>query len=219
MTHTNQMVRVNHDRKDGFYECTKIYANEPVVVHRTYLTPMAQIPSKHKEHQFHQVAEHLGAALDAFPNAVQIDPSPLAIDTMARKLREAIVAKNKYSWKHPAVNEEKWTANQAALVVSINGSKILIGPLDAVRKQQFVIKAVAAAPVAEQPSTSVIDLVGQSEVELEHVCLLLHLRRMRPAPVFQVYNLTEDQIESLERRYDIAIVPLESNPSVFQIMS
>lgn len=218
-TFGHSLVRITHDRKNGFYECDNLITGESMVLYRANLTPMPTIPSRFREHMFHQVAEHLGAALKHYPKAIRINPQPLAVDTMARRLREAIIAKQTYGWKHPAVDESAWTQLVDLLKVSIEPSgTILLGSQDAIKQQQIAPLGLSQEP-SDTPAMPLLRLTSATSADLENICSLLHFRRLSPTPIVEVSDLTPEQIESLEQRYDIAIIPLENKPNVFQITS
>jgi len=218
----NRLVLVDRARSDGFMECHDLLNGKQYTIYRLFLTPMPMIPGRFKKHQFDQVAEHLGRALREYPNAVAVNPHPLSIDTIARKLREAIQAKKIYSWRHPSIKEELWNAHIHELVIATEttGStpRVLIGTNNAVKlnRSQPVGTSTEAKSQSLAPS---IKLDATTPTELESICMLLHLKRLIPAPIFLVTGLSPLTIESLENRYDVAIVPLESDPSTFQIIS
>lgn len=211
-TPDSQLVVIDRERSDtGFYECHNMFDGKAVVLYRLFLTPMPQIPSRFKEHQFLQVAEHLGASLNAYPGCVRVDPTPLAVDTMARKLREAIKAKQLYSWKHPSIDEKLWGEHHAALTVSIDETTILVGSLSAIKTRDIVKQQAARV------HTDGVELVDWTTNDIESLCLQLHKRMFKPTPVFLVRNLAPAYVESLEQRYDVAIFPLEHDQTMYQI--
>lgn len=182
---------------------------------------MPSIPGKFKQHQFDQVAAHIGRALEAYPSAVTFDPAPLSVETFARKIREAIQAKKQYGWKNAAISEALWAEHANELVTAIINddklSTVIIGTSHAVKNRK-------TAPVGQQVSAPVAAPViqiatGISFAELENFCNILHHKILFPAPIFTIKNLKPDIIESLENQYDIAIIPLESDPDTFQIIS
>lgn len=211
------LVVVTHVRLDGFLECRDFFTGKTKTYYRLLLTPMPQIPSRFRETQFQQVAEHLAAALNAFPMAVRIDPRPLSVDTFARKLREGIVAKKNYGWKFPVVDELLWAKHADDLVVSIEPTgTILFGSSTSVKTKNAI--GGKSLPQASA-SSGAIELTNCESAELEQLCLLLHNRRFRPTPVFLIRGLSEERRDSLESRYDIAIIPLEGETDLFQITS
>lgn len=216
----SHLVRIEHDRRNGFYECTNLVTGEFLVIYRTLLTPMATIPSRFKEHMFAQVAEHLGTALLRYPSAVRIDPRPLAVDTMARKLREAIVAKQTYGWKHHFVDEALWASHIEKFKISVEPEgTILIGTGDAIKQRQIVTIGVAEESTDAVGVLPMLRLTSATTADIENICSLLHFRRFSPTPIVEISDLTPEQIESLEQRYDIAIIPLENKPNMFHITS
>ena len=211
------LVVVTHVRQDGFLECRDRFSGETKTYYRSYLTPMPQIPSRFRETQFQQVADHVAAALANFPLAVRINPGNLSVDTFARKLREAIIAKKNYHWKWPTLDEALWAKHHEELQVSIEPEgTILMGSSASIRGKQVLTGRVMQAKHEE---VSTVYLKDCESAELEQLCLLLHNRRFQPAPVFTVRGLSQDRIESLESRYDIAIVPTEGDETLFQILS
>lgn len=219
-THTNRLVRIERRNLNGFYECRDVFLDTPLLFYRSNLIPMPTIPAKYKQHQFAQVAEHLGSALRKFPDAIRVDPHPLAVDTLARKLREAVIAKSQYAWKHPAVDENLWHEHSQELVVAIDTrtepATILIGSRDAIRNKS---KTAGSETVLTLAQSAAFELVKPSASELESICLFLHHRKLNPKPIVTVRGLTPSDVESIEQRYDIAVVPDENDPTVFQLLT
>jgi hypothetical protein len=224
-TSSNRLVRIDRSRNDGFFECTDYFTQKPLIVYRLFLQPMPTIPSRFKESQFRQVAEHIGAALREFPDCIKVHPKPYSAETIARKIREAINAKVQYGWKHPSINEDQFLANFENLVTSITEESppaVIVGSRDAVKKYTQVASAIGTSEPTRVPPTLgrfEIVIAAPTQDELEHLCLLLHNKKLEPTPVFSVRGLTPDQIESLEQRYDVAILPTETDPSLFQIIA
>lgn len=219
-THTNRLVRIDRVLPNGFFDCNDVFLNKQLTIHRTLLLPMPTIPSKYKQHQFAQVAEHIASALRSWPIAVRINPTPLSVDTLARKLREAIEAKKLYGWRYPTLDEKLWDSWSELLVAGIDqdsktGASILLGSRDAIKSRKVKSVGVTAGERQKQE----IELVSPTVEDLEYICLILHSKKLKPVPVVSVRGLTQATVDSLELRYDVAIIPLESDPTLFQIIA
>ena len=197
----------------SFYECTEVPSGAPAVFHRSALTPMQTIPARFREHLFAQVAPHLGRALTAWPKAISIDPRPLTLETMRRRLLEAVQSKQKYAWKHASINESLWAEHIDDISVILSDSGVLfLGPRLAVKNKEIV--GAVATPAKASP-----ELTLTQPDEIETVCRLLHRKALDPVPVVFLTNMTPELAESLEARYDIAVVPHETDPALYQILT
>lgn len=208
------VVTVDRQQIDSsFYECTALSGTRHVF-HESALMPIKTIPSRHREHLFAQVAPHIGAALNAYPDAIIVEPGRLAIDTLRRRMLEAVQAKKLYGWKHPSINEELWHSHIEEISCVIrNDGTLIVGPRPAIKGNNIV--------GSQRPFTApqACELTLNDISEIETVCGLLHRRVLSPVPVVLAKGLNDDQIESLQSRYNIAILPHETDPSLHQIMT
>lgn len=210
-----RLVRIQRLARTGFCECLDMFSNAEVLVHRSHLKPMPQIPAKYKEHMFARVAPHIVAALRAYPDCIEIDPSPYTLETLGRKLREAIAAKQQYSWKFPGLDDTRFAELSGELIAAeTDAGTVLFGTRDAIKNHK-----IAGPKTDGEATVPGILLHDPTFEELESLCMLLHNKKLRPAPVIVVSSLTPQQVDSIEARYEIAVVPFEHNPKLFQLLS
>lgn len=217
-------VIITHVSMNGLHiECCDLITNENYITYPQDFQPTINMtPSRFREHHFQSVAHIIGAALSSYPKAVLIDPKPLACDTMARKLREAMVAKQTYGYKHEAVNEILFSQYIKELQVSFIehhrttfiavGTKLGIENLSRTNESMGIIST--------GNSTIEYTFTPSNYEDLERLCHLLHYQCFSPRPVFRIgsLKLTLEQIESLESRYNIGIVPIDGQEGSWQVV-
>jgi hypothetical protein len=189
-----------------------IETNKPHVIYRNDLKMTQNIPAKYREERFQRVAHVWGAALNAYPNAIEVNPSPLSFFAYARLLRDARTAKDKYGWQHPAIRESLWQhAASITVTEAESGIGVLLGPTEA----KFPPRALPAGVVAE---TDMLEFRWSNEAELEAFCLLHDKKCVWPRQSFYTTGLTTALVASLEERYDIGFVPHESDATKWLIV-
>ena len=166
--------------------------------------PIHRPPSRFRASAFERFAHVIGAALDDFPRAIRVDPSPLSAESYKQPLRDAIAAKQRYGYRSPSINEERFKAHADALVVvSDDQGMVYIGSRDVVRQREGRL-------VGQVQSSNEIVVAA---VGIESVCLLLQRHALSPTPLFVVFDLDAPRIASIEARYDVVIVPHETVPN------
>lgn len=210
--HASQMVGVTPlvSLPGRFYKCETDDGRE-ITVHVDNLTTMPDIPSRYRKHLFDGVAHIIGAALKAWPDAITVNPSPLSIETYARRLREAVVAKEKYGHKNPEVDEHLFSKHGPQLVASISTGELYFGSPEGVKNKATAVGVNTTKPKVTEHQVN--------KLFLEEVCLLLHKRVFNPAPTFFVEDLDPATAAELENKFDIAFVPYESAPNRFCIIT
>lgn len=203
-------VRVESPLPGLFYFVTDLTNNAPLTVHESFLTPTERLPYRLRESNFLGVAHILGAAVDAFPAIIIVNPNPLMPGTMTRRLREAIRAKLLQGYKHPTIDESKWKTIGQKLQVSPQPDCVFIGSPEAIKAHAVPVGKVNGSFVRPIGSSNVptITLTSLEPETLERLCRLLHDRAFDPTPIVNLPTLSPDLIESLESRYDLGFVPL-----------
>lgn len=166
-------------------------------IHDSYFMPTPAIPSRLRKYAFEAVAHIWGEALRKYPNPVEFS-SHLTPETLARKLREARDAKQRYGWQHPAVDDKLWNLHAEEITVTPKSETVILGP----RFAKFSSEPVQATEIGHKDLT--VEIKGQNDIEA--LCLLLHNRVFTPRPTFLVIGLDDNQIESLELRYDVGFI-------------
>lgn len=180
------------------------------------------IPAKYREHNFTSVAHIIGAALKAFPNVIRVNVAPLAPETAARKIREALIAKGTYGYLHALVDEALFAQHALNLSVSIQDYQgktiIALGSKQALNTPQ--VTAIVNDFLDTSVKTTNPELVFSSSQtdDLEKLCWLLSNNCLRPRPVITVMHLTPAIIESFEQRYDVGFVPVEGQLGTWHII-
>jgi hypothetical protein len=193
------------DEAAGFFHVRDLETSKPYTIYRTSFTMPTQIPSKYRQSSFERVAAHWGAALNQHPTPLDINPAPLSRLSFMRLLREAREAKNIYGWTHPSIDEELWQEHASQITISETSNGVSMG----LKHAKFPPKsALVGEPIAK--TLDATDFKWTAFTELEALCLLLDKKAFVPAPAFLVENLTDDLIQSLEARYNVAFVQLEN---------
>ena len=67
------------------------------------------IPSRLSQAAFNRVAHIWSAAITTFPKPCVITETEYSFNTLARLIRDARIAKNRYCWPLPDVDEKQWS--------------------------------------------------------------------------------------------------------------
>ena len=172
------------------------------------------IPSKHREHHFQSVAHIWAEALRNFPNLTKVATTTLSPETLCRKLREGREAKIKYGWQNSLIDEASWKAHAEQISIEPFTDHVLMGGKDL--KKANAGKAVVAAistPELHRPIMHVNDTIDG----IERICKLMNDKVLSPRPIIYIYNLTSNQVASLEERYDLAINPTATE-GIYEIL-
>lgn len=158
---------------------------------------MPAIASRFRKYHFESVAHIFQQALRAYPENVTVLCGKLSPETLARKLREAREAKNRYGWVSPLIDETLWATNADNLMFVPSDSEVLI-----------TNKANPRRASLDQPDVksrqSVIEVSLTNPEMLVHFCWLLHTKVFNPKPSFLIVGSTDTQIKQMEQTYDIA---------------
>jgi hypothetical protein len=197
-----ELAEVDYVDSDGLVVYYHLIADSKTTGHcvRNGFKPMSRnIPPRYREHVFHSVAHVWKHILDSYPKLVRVDPRPLTLETYAKKLRDSREAKNTYGWTHPLVDEELWQKHSERIKIGqdLERNEVLAGPSESFGDN----KHAAIGIVANQPE---IMFRWRNFRELEALCLVIS--QMTPRQVFVVSDLSDDQIASLESRYEVGIV-------------
>lgn len=180
------------------------------------------IPSRFRENHFASVAHIIGAACASYPKPVRVNPKPLMAETLARKLREAIIAKQLYNHKHPLIDEAHFKEYADKLQVGTkNVGELLFVLIGA--KELLSDNKINVAGELEHSTPHVVselDFTFTRITDLENLCTMLHEGMFKPRPVVNVTagGLTPELITSLEERYNVGFVPLNGRLGTWQIV-
>lgn len=197
-------VTIEFVRSDGFFYC-RDDAGRQHVVHQSDFVMTPQPPSRYRLYNWQALETFWSQAINAYPQAIVIPHGNISNETLARKLREARYAKDRYN--HPSsIDAAKWKEITPKLYVTCcdNGT-VTIGPEAA--------KYVTPFEAVVTSSNSVFIKWDNKKSTLEDFCALAHARAFEPKPVFIVLGLTDDLIADLESRYDVGFTPREDGKS------
>lgn len=167
-------------------------------------TPLPRVPSRYREYIFQSVAHFWAEALNKYPDAITINPGNLTNETLARKLRETRIAKDKYGWQSPNISDAKWaTISPQLLITPLDNGLVQIGPQTAKNIAKF-----DATLLSNEPSVTV---KWTDKATLELFCNLVSQRAFEPRPHFVILGLDEALITDLEARYDVGFAPHEDS--------
>jgi hypothetical protein len=199
----NIFVVVEQPENDlGFLTVRDIETGQTYQIFRQQFTPMQNsIPSKFRQHNFEQMTPYWKAALEAFPAPVEIDPLPHTAETIARRLREARKAKEKYKWTSANIDELLWANHATGVDICLtNEGKVVMKPHDVPMPKSNIMAKI------ESQIKNVIIFSWQDFSDVERLCKLLHERAFNPRPQFWLAGLSKEQVLSLEERYDVGFV-------------
>ena len=191
-------ITVEHSCFGGILHC-KTSTGQHITVHQSNFIMLPVIPSHLREYHFTSLAKIWATALRNFPHASVFKPSTMSPATLQRKLRESRVAKNKYGWQHPLIDDDQWKQHADAIAISTNdsGEVVLSGESNKVVETTEIVAKNQVVVQWKDKST------------LEHFCALCSSKSLSPAPTFLITNLTTDLITDLEARYDVGFTPLD----------
>ena len=178
-----------------------------------FIMANSQIPPSYRQEAFNRVAAHWAAALNAYPSPVVINTGKMSFYHFARLLRNAREAKNRYSWTHPLIDENKWSSVASLITVTDSSDGVLLGP----KESKFPPKGSTVGTLKPFASSD-ITCEWRSLEDLERLCFLLDQKLLTPVPAFIVSNLTPDIIESLEARYAVGFVQHETDKTKWSIV-
>ena len=151
------------------------------------------------------MAPHLERVIQRWPTVTLFDPRPLALDTFARKFREALVAKVNYGHKLSHTAEQRFQDIYHQIVVRIREDKVVVGP-----KEETKHAVVRGQPVSEITEVEV-------NLYLEDFCRLLPHLKPRPCN-FVAFGVEPEVRKHLEEHFDVIILPSDSNPLKYHIL-
>lgn len=200
------------DEAVGFYYVRDLETNKPYTIFRTSFMPSTSIPPKHRKAAFDRVALAWSQALNAHPQPIVIDPSPLATVSFARLLRDGREAKNKYGWVSSLINDEKWKvlANDLTVTERTDGY-IGIG----LQSAKFPAEGT---PVGTPVLADEVAVKWTDPQQLDALCFLLDRKLLFPVPRFVLTDLNDAIITSLESRYEVGFVQHENDKNKWSIV-
>lgn len=198
-----RLVQVEYEDNLGFFFVTDVETKAKSRVFRHYINFFPMIPSRFKETHFAAVAHIWGIMLDNYPSDLLAETKEFSHETLCRKLREAREAKKRYGYKHPKINEANWERLAYKISVEVTNNGVLLASKD--KKKQEKENKEAVVSLIPNNKKVVINVTADF-AKIEHLCLLLSERVFNPSPVFVLASITDEQIISLEGRYDVAFV-------------
>lgn len=172
-------------------------------VHQSNFTMPQTIPSNFREYNFKLMAPFWADALTKWPKAIVIADERWSPETLLRKLRESRVAHDRYGWKHPLVDEQKWRELSPKLHARIQFNHarqetfVSLGPEEP--KEYLAFEAVVT-------NRNDIFVHCTDPDTIEDFCHCVESGIFEPQPRYIIYGLSDDQVKDLEARYDIGFV-------------
>lgn len=170
-------------------------------------------PYKYSQRVFNEFAEHIGRAIDAFPEVVEFNPQPLSDQTFTRRFREAVKAKELYSWKSDYIDNVRYFQFGKLLVVSPQGSKVIVGARSEVKahlSDESLPKGNAITALAIDNEIT-ISIAG-----IKNLCILLSGKYLTPVPSF-IVACNEDIARECEREYDVVFTPHDAKNGYWRV--
>lgn len=197
----------------GFYLCEDAIDGGDYIIHMHNIKTTADdaIPARFSRKAFDRMAPHIGAALKAAGQVIAIK-SHLSANTLARCLQEALVAKKRYAYTHPSIDEHAWSTHGADLGTAMKDAfTVYLGPKSILRQGITSVVGETVSP------TEIQHQVQNTWAHLERVCFLLHSKALVPPPRFFVLGITNETIIQLETQYDVVFSQDEINKDKYFI--
>lgn len=175
-----------------------------------------RIPLRYQKHNFDRVAHVIGAALNAWPSIIEVEPGKgLTVDSYARLLREAVKAKRIYKYKHEAIDEDLFFKHCGDIAAStgtmVTSGRVAIGPGYAFKER--LTKAQSGTVVENFAPGQHQQVVIYDIATFNHFCLMWSSKHFGdPAPTnFIVKGLSNELASFFESLYDIAFHRLDND--------
>lgn len=167
------------------------------------------IPYRFRKNLFDGVAHLIGKVLVELPFPVEIQPEPLTAETMARRLREAVTAKQKYGWRHPRIDDELFALHADKLSFSPQGDKVVAGERG----------KLAGKPAVQLHGRVPTGHLFTPENPRDLHTLLDLIDRRLFSPPLDIVTPKVNNPEELETQYEIGILPDETDPNLIRIIT
>jgi hypothetical protein len=160
------------------------------------------IPSRFQKQHFDSLAAVWAEAVRTYPETITVIPGSLSVDTLARKLRDARFAKNKWGYLYPEIDEALWAQNNLKVKVGIGqDGKVKLGPLT----------PKTIEPVGVPIKTGEYLILWDTRFDLDRVCDFLGTVKIEPKPYFVIKDLSPAEIRRLEGSFNVGFVQLTEN--------
>lgn len=169
------------------------------------IPPDNELPYRLRESTFRIYEPLIAKAIRDAPTPVMVNPAPLRCTTYAARLRDAISAFKRFQWPSSFSLFELTTAS---LNVRHNEATVYLGPKGA-RKVPNEFRFINPDRVAGLPIDVELD-----NVSLVAFCHLLSQRLLAGPIILRTQVLSQEVINSLEERFDIAIEISTDNSTV-----
>lgn len=172
----------------------------------------SNISSRFSLNSFNRYALVIQAALKAYPGAISFDPR-MKVDSYKQRCRDAITGAQRYGWadEHEVVDKRLFDTYADLLVVASKEDQIVIGGHEAVKNGKATAFAVTSI---ETP----VEVITENKVFIDSLCQLLSNKVFRPQPRFIVSGLSQDEINVLESRFDVAFAPVDGDATKWEVI-
>jgi len=168
------------------------------------------IRHSHRQSTWLEYAPFFKTALEAYPNAIHIEPVAKTIATFASGMRAAREAKNMYSYPFfGKEHEAMWRQHAAELIFSMQGNEVVIGPKASVLKK-------ASSLVGVKTDGCIVDMSDPNNLDM--LCKLLSKKAFSPVPIFYVTLRNQMDADYLEQHYNVALTPHPTDKTKWQII-
>ena len=197
-------VRVEFIRPDGFLYVRDEH-NKQLCIHHNNFTMLPTIPSRHREYNWRLVEPIWAKAVAAYPTTIVVAKGQLSHETLARKLREARYARDRYVYP-TSIDKTRWEEISPKIAITpMDDGTVRLGPSDT--------RELVAFEAALTSRNEIHINWANKPDELERLCALLHAHVFDPKPNFVLRGLTDQLIASLEERYDVGFALREDKKS------
>lgn len=175
------------------------------------MTNTAKIPHRFSQASFLRYAHIIAAAVQAYPNPIIVDPTPMKSDSFKQPLRDAFTAKNRFGWPLKGVDDSRYHAVAPQIMVAdSNNGMIYVGSHDYIRQTQ-------AAGIVRFATEAANEFMV-SKLYLPPLLAILSDDGIKPIPNF-VVAIDVISVANLSKLYpNIALVPIDNRPGFYQII-
>ena len=170
-------------------------------------------PNRFSETVFRRYAHVIGAALNAYPQAIKVDPWPIRADSYKQPLRDAMEAKSRYGYQHALINNDLFDNYFSLLVVSSdNANLVYIGPRNAVVRKGVIETGTIKG---------IKDNTAEIEVKIDYLaelCFLIRNKAFTPMPEFVVSIPSPDLATKCEELYHVNLIEHPVVPLLYNIV-
>ena len=162
------------------------------------------LPHRFREANFRRFEEVIAKAVASFPEVIEYNPYPLANETFAARLRDAITSLRNNQWNTSRIAMEKFIVCCDELTVSIQPTGVRIGSAELMKKDKEV-PTFSTSKKAKEPQGLVLDSLDDEGIL--SALITLHSKNVLTKPTLFTHpsETTKKILQEACKNYDIAV--------------